>query len=116
MRLPSEEILAEHYAELAERPFFKDLMAYVGSGPVVCMCWQGREAVGEARRLIGATNPRDASIGSIRGDYGQVAGRNVIHGSDSVENASKEIALWFSDGEDLMDWEQATKNWIYDLD
>lgn len=114
MRTPSEELLSEHYAELAEKPFFRDLLAYVGSGPVVCMCWQGREAVAEARRLIGATNPRDAEVGSIRGTFGLIAARNIIHGADSVESASREIALWFSDGDDINEWEQDAKHWIYD--
>ena len=115
MRWPNQELLKEHYAALADKPFFDDLLDYVGSGPVVCMCWRGREAVKEARRLIGATDPCQAAMGSIRGDLGQVAGRNLIHGADSVASAAREIALWFSDGEDLVcNWSSALQPWLLD--
>ena len=110
--MPTEDILREHYAELSDKPFFTDLLAYVGSGPVVCMVWRGREAVKEARRLIGATNPCNADIGSIRGDFGQST-MNIIHGADSVQSSAREIALWFSD-DDLAQWEPALQKWIVD--
>lgn len=98
---------------MQEKPFFDDLLAYVGSGPVVCMVWKGREAVKEARRLIGATDPCKAEIGTIRGDFGQVSGRNIIHGADSVESAAREISIWFPDN-DLIQWDQSQLNWIVD--
>ena len=113
MTMTTDEILQEHYAELADRPFFPDLMAYISSGPVVCMCWQGQEAVKVARSIIGATNPLNAAMGTIRGDFGQVPGRNLIHGADSGPSASREIAIWFADSE-LVEWEPALGSWIHD--
>ena len=112
MASASDEILGQHYEALSDKPFYADLLAYVSSGPVVCMVWRGREAVKEARRLIGATDPGKAEMGSIRGDYGQVSGRNVIHGADSVESASREIALWFEDEAGLVQWEPSLEPWI----
>ena len=115
MTSPTEEILKEHYAELIDRPFFPDLMAYIGSGPVVCMCWQGQRMVTEARKLIGATNPQNAEMGSIRADLAQIPGRNVIHGADSIESAAREIALWFADGEELVcEWVPTMQPWLID--
>ena len=71
--------------------------------------------VSEARKIIGATNPQNAEMGSIRADFAQIPGRNVIHGADSIESAAKEIALWFSDGDELVnDWEPALQSWILD--
>jgi nucleoside-diphosphate kinase len=114
MKTPNEELLREHYMELVDKPFFNDLLEYVGSGPVVCMVWRGREAVKEARKMIGATNPTNANNGTIRGDYGQVAGRNVIHGSDAIESAAREIQLWFPEDDDINHWESALQQWTYD--
>ena len=68
------------------------------SGPVVCMVWAGKSAVKTGRVMLGATNPLDSAPGTIRGDFCQDVGRNVCHGSDTVENADKEIALWFPEG------------------
>ncbi|GFH24044.1 nucleoside diphosphate kinase [Haematococcus lacustris] len=90
-----ERSLAEkHYADLSSRPFFGSLVDYIVSGPVVAMVWEGRNVVVTGRKIIGATNPAASEPGTIRGDYAIEVGRNVIHGSDSVENAQKEIALW----------------------
>ena len=69
------------------------------SGPVCCMVWQGENAVKMGRQMLGATNPQESLPGTIRGDFSIVVGRNICHGSDSAENAEKEIALWFKDGE-----------------
>eukprot|EP00882_Tetradesmus_deserticola_P019279 GHRQ01020741.1.p1 GENE.GHRQ01020741.1~~GHRQ01020741.1.p1 ORF type:complete len:209 (-),score=25.87 GHRQ01020741.1:673-1209(-) len=91
-----ERSLAEkHYADLSEKPFFGPLVDYIISGPVVAMVWEGKNIVLTGRKMIGATNPQASEPGTIRGDYAIEVGRNVIHGSDSVENAQKEIALWF---------------------
>jgi nucleoside-diphosphate kinase len=91
-----ERSLAEkHYADLSAKPFFGGLVEYMCSGPVVSMVWEGKNAVLTGRKMIGATNPQASEPGSIRGDYCIEVGRNVIHGSDTVENANKEIALWF---------------------
>ena len=95
----SEELLREHYCDLVEKKFFPDLLAYMLSGPVTCMVWEGENAVKMGRQMLGATNPQDSLPGTIRGDFSIVVGRNICHGSDSPENAEKEIALWFKDGE-----------------
>ena len=113
MRLAPEDLLRNHYSELQEKPFFSTLMAYVGSGPVVCMCLLARDAPEMARSLIGATDPMQASTGTIRGDYGLVSGRNVVHGADSKDSAEREIALWFNDDE-IIEWEPAMQGWLYD--
>ncbi|KAF8058308.1 NDPK1 [Scenedesmus sp. PABB004] len=108
-----ERSLAEkHYADLSSKPFFGALVDYIVSGPVVAMVWEGRNVVLTGRKMIGATNPQASEPGTIRGDYAIEVGRNVIHGSDSVENAQKEIALWF--GEELADWTPAARPWIYE--
>ena len=96
MRMAPQELLKEHYSALINKPFFPQLMSYIGSGPVVCMCWTGKDAPFAARGLIGATDPLKASTGTIRGDFGLVSGRNIVHGSDSPDAAMKEISLWFA--------------------
>jgi len=103
----------KHYADLSAKPFFKGLCEYVISGPVVAMVWQGRGVVAGGRLLIGATNPAAAAPGTIRGDWAIDVGRNVIHGSDTVENANKEIALWFGEKE-VFEWQPSDKSWIYE--
>ena len=85
----------------------------ITSSPVVAMVWEGEGVVGSARTLIGATNPISSAPGTIRGDYGVTIGRNIIHGSDAIETAQSEIALWFSDDE-LAAWESCAKSWIYE--
>merc|ERR1712113_837181 len=86
----------EHYRELADKPFFSMLVDYICSGPVVCMLWEGTDVVKAGRKIIGATNPTDAECGTIRGDFGVEVGRNLVHGSDSVENGQREINRWFA--------------------
>uniref|UniRef100_A0A8C6ZJL1 Nucleoside diphosphate kinase n=1 Tax=Nothoprocta perdicaria TaxID=30464 RepID=A0A8C6ZJL1_NOTPE len=111
----SEELLREHYGALRERPFYRQLLKYMSSGPVVAMVWQGLDVVKTVRTMIGETNPADSRPGTIRGDfYGSLSSscRNVIHGSDSVESARQEIALWFRP-EELVCWEDAAEHWIY---
>ena len=95
----STETASAHYADLSARPFFGELIDYIRSGPVVAMCFVGVNAVKAGRQIIGATNPMDADAGSIRGTYATTVAANIIHGSDSVENAEKELALWFAAGE-----------------
>lgn len=110
---PSEELLQKHYADLASRPFFPGLVKYMSSGPVVPMVWEGLNAVKTGRQMLGATNPADSLPGTIRGDLCIEVGRNIIHGSDSVESANKEIALWFSEKE-LVGWTPAAEKWVYE--
>ncbi|XP_060749021.1 nucleoside diphosphate kinase 3 isoform X1 [Tachysurus vachellii] len=108
----SEEHLREHYWELRERPFYKGLVKYMSSGPIVVMVWQGLDVVKTSRKMLGETNPADSLPGTIRGDYGVEVGRNVVHGSDSVESAQREISLWFKEPE-LVCWEESSEHWIY---
>jgi len=111
MMRPGQKHLEEHYADLSKRPFFPGLVKYMDSGPVVAMCWEGDGVVKTGRVMLGETNPRDSKPGTIRGDYCIQVGRNVIHGSDSVESANHEIGLWFT-GADLCDYTQAADSWI----
>ncbi|KAK3648151.1 nucleoside diphosphate kinase Ndk1 [Elasticomyces elasticus] len=110
---PSKEHLEKHYADLSDKPFFKGLITYMGSGPVCAMVWEGREAVKVGRQLLGATNPQQSSPGTIRGDFAIDVGRNVCHGSDAVESAKKEIDLWFKK-EEINTWKQAGHDWVYE--
>lgn len=88
-----------HYAEHEGKPFFKGLVEYITSVPVIAMVVEGSDAIEGCRASIGATNPIKAAPGSIRGDLGQTIGRNLVHGSDSAESAKREIAIWFEPGE-----------------
>ncbi|KAJ9629405.1 nucleoside diphosphate kinase Ndk1 [Taxawa tesnikishii (nom. ined.)] len=110
---PSQEHLEKHYADLSDKPFFKGLITYMGSGPVCAMVWEGRDVVKTGRAILGATNPLASAPGTIRGDFAIDVGRNVCHGSDSVENAKKEIALWFKK-EEIQSWKPAQFDWVYE--
>jgi nucleoside-diphosphate kinase len=89
------ELAERHYAEHAERPFFAELVQFITSGPVVAMVLEGEQAVKAARQVIGATDPLEASGGSIRGDFAIELGQNMVHGSDSLQSAARESALFF---------------------
>jgi len=95
MMTASRELAEAHYAEHAERPFFGELVDFITSGPLVAMILEGDHAVTAARQVIGATDPIDATMGSIRADYALEVGRNMVHGSDSDESAAREAALFF---------------------
>jgi nucleoside-diphosphate kinase len=109
----SEELASKHYAEHKEKPFFKSLLDYITSGPVVAMVVEGKDAVKVVRTLVGATNPIEALPGTIRGDYGMDIGRNVIHASDSLESAEREISLFF-DEEEIIDYTRIDEEWLYE--
>merc|ERR550539_305796 len=94
----SEQLAKDHYADLSSKPFFGSLVDYI-SAPVVAMVWEGKDVVKTGRKIIGATNPLASEPGTIRGDFCIDVGRNIIHGSDAVESAQREIALWFADDE-----------------
>jgi nucleoside-diphosphate kinase len=85
----------EHYAEHTDKPFFGELVSFITSGPLVAMCVSGEDAIVGMRTLMGATNPIDATPGSIRGDYATVIGENIVHGSDSPESAKRELGTFF---------------------
>ena len=101
----------EHYGEHVERPFFPGLVEFITSGPLVAMVWEADGAVGIVRNTMGATDPKNSPMGSIRGDLGVNIGRNLVHGSDSVESASREIALFFQPGE-ILDYARSNDSWI----
>ncbi|KAH8833607.1 nucleoside diphosphate kinase [Flagelloscypha sp. PMI_526] len=112
MVTPTKAHLEKHYADLSSKSFFPGLIAYMNSGPVVAMVWQGTDAVKTGRVILGATNPLASAPGTIRGDYAISVGRNVCHGSDAVESAEKEIALWFSEG--VNQYTHSQEAWIFE--
>ena len=90
-----KELAEEHYAEHKDKPFFGELVDFITSGPVLAFVLAGKNAVTSVRTINGATNPVDATPGSIRGDYALTMDSNVVHASDSVDSAAREIHLWF---------------------
>lgn len=106
-----EGLAKEHYRDLRSKPFFAKLVAYILSGPIVAMVWEGNGVVAASRKIIGATNPLAAEPGTIRGDFAIEVGRNVIHGSDSPENAEREIDLWFNHQE-VIAWRPSLTPWL----
>ena len=94
-----EGLAGEHYAEHREKPFFGELVEFITSSPTLALVLEGESAVKVVRTTMGATNPVDSAPGTIRGDLALAMPDNLVHGSDSLESAEREIALWFSDGE-----------------
>lgn len=92
----STELASRHYEEHKEKPFFGELVEFITSGPVFAMIWEGENAVAVSRMMLGKTNPLESQPGTIRGDFSNSVGNNVIHGSDSLESAKKEIKMWFN--------------------
>ena len=109
----SRQLAEQHYDVHREKPFFSGLVEFITSGPVVAMVWEGNGVVAATRKMIGATNPLTSEPGTIRGDFGINIGRNIIHGSDAVDTANREIALWFKD-EELVSWQPSLTSWIYE--
>jgi nucleoside-diphosphate kinase len=95
LRTLDREIASSHYAEHEGKPFYEELVSFITSGPLVALVLEGDDAVRAARQVIGATNPLEATTGSIRGDYAIAVGQNMVHGSDSPESAAREVALFF---------------------
>ncbi|AMD20872.1 HDR130Cp [Eremothecium sinecaudum] len=110
---PTKDLLHKHYAEHVEKSFFPKLISYMMSGPIVATVWEGKDVILQGRAILGATNPLKSAPGTIRGDFAIDMGRNVCHGSDSVESANREINLWFKK-EELIDWESTNAPWIYE--
>jgi nucleoside-diphosphate kinase len=92
-----EQLAKRHYAEHEGKPFFGELVEFITSGPIVAMVLEGDQAITAARQVIGATNPLEATTGSIRGDFAIAVGQNMVHGSDSVESGQREAELFFPD-------------------
>ena len=107
-----DKILAEHYAHLVERPFFPLLKKSMMASPVVVMCVRGVDAVAVVRAMTGATNSRKAEPGTIRGDYSMSGQQNIVHASDSVENAEIELARFF-DKSEIFDFKPAMLEYLY---
>ena len=107
----TEELARQHYAEHVEKPFFPDLLAFITATPVLVLAVRGPEAVSVCRTLIGSTDGKAADPGTIRGDFGISKQTNLVHGSDSLESAERELALWFTPDE-LHDWQRNNERWI----
>jgi nucleoside-diphosphate kinase len=103
-----------HYAEHEGKPFFKGLVEYITSAPLVALVIEGSDAIEGCRTTIGATNPIKSAPGSIRGDYGQTIGRNLVHGSDSAESAKREIAIWF-DASEIYSRKADQEKWLVEV-
>lgn len=106
-------VLQAHYAHLIDKPFYTDLEKFMKSSPVVTMAWEGFECVNSVRIIVGATNPREADAGTVRGDLSIGSGRNLIHASDSPKNGQEEIARFF-DKDELFDYDKSEYVHVYE--
>jgi nucleoside-diphosphate kinase len=107
----SRSLAEMHYAVHNGKPFYDSLLQFLTAGPTVAMVWEGREAVATARNLMGVTDGTKAAPGTIRGDFAISVQNNLIHGSDSPENAAAEVALWFQPSE-LISWQPVDTRWV----
>ncbi len=107
----SKELAEKHYGIHKGKPFFEPTVKYIMSSPVIAMVLEGNNAIDIVRTMMGKTNPQDASPGTIRGDYGQFIGRNIIHGSDGPDTAKFEIDLWFKPGE-IATYTRIDEKWL----
>jgi len=105
------ELAERHYAVHREKPFFKGLVDFITSGPLVAAALEGPNAIGIIRAMNGATRPHEAAPGSIRGDFAVETAQNLVHASDSPETAAAELAMWF-DAEELLDYEREIDRWV----
>lgn len=108
-----EAMAKRHYGEHEGKPFFEGLVSYITSSPIIAAVFEGTNAVSAARSTIGSTNPTESAPGTIRGDLGLEIGRNLVHGSDSVESANREIGIFF-EGQPVLDWQRDTDRWIFE--
>lgn len=108
----SEDLAKSYYSEHIGKPFFEPLIQYITSGPSVAMVLEGDEAVAVVRKMMGETNPIEADPGTIRGDFGLQIGRNIIHGSDSLTSAEREISLFFDENE-IVVYQRIDEQWLY---
>ncbi|MDD3365573.1 MAG: nucleoside-diphosphate kinase [Syntrophomonas sp.] len=106
------ELAEKHYAEHKGRPFFADLVGFITSGPVAAMVLEGENVISMVRTMMGATNPKDSALGTIRGDFAMTIDKNIIHGSDSPESAVREISIFFKEAE-IVTYKKAGEEWIY---
>ncbi|MBQ72669.1 MAG: nucleoside-diphosphate kinase [Planctomycetaceae bacterium] len=110
----SQDLAARHYADHKEKPFYAGLVSFMTSSPVLVLALRGNGAIAVCRSMMGATFGFKADAGTIRGDFGVSSSFNLIHGSDSPEAASRELGLFFNDGE-VLDWNPAVQGWVYDM-
>ena len=108
-----KDVAENHYGEHKGKKFYDSLISYITSGPVLAMVWEGENAVSICRNMMGKTNPAESAPGTIRGDYGMVTGLNIIHGSDSVESAEREIRIFFKP-EELVSYDRTADRWTYE--
>ena len=106
------ELAGRHYAEHKGKPFFQSLVDFITSAPVIAMVWEGDNAVQVARKMMGSTDPQKAEPGTIRGDYALFTGNNIVHGSDSLESAAREIDLFFYPNE-VISYKKDLESWVY---
>jgi len=111
----NEDMLAKHYEDHKERPFYPGLVRFMSESPVLTLVLEGVDAIGVCRKMMGATFGRDAEPGTIRGDFGVSRSYNLIHGSDSTAAAEKEITLFF-DADEIVEWQPAGHKWVYDAE
>ena len=109
----SRELAEKHYEIHKGKKFYESLIKYITSSPVLAMVLEGENVIERVRKMVGATNPMEAMPGTIRGDFCQNIGRNIIHASDGKETARKEISLWFSDDE-IISYEMDDERWLYE--
>lgn len=109
----SNKLAEKHYEVHKGKNFYDGLIKYITSGPVLAMVLEGENAIEKVRKMVGATDPQKSMAGTIRGDFAQNIGRNIIHASDGKETAKKEISLWFKDDE-LITYEMDDEKWIYE--
>ena len=108
------ELAAKHYAEHEGKPFYKRLVHYITSGPIVAMVIEGYDAVESVRHIVGATSPIKADVGTIRADFAQIMEYNVVHASDSTESANREIAIYFKPEEIYDNWQSMLESLVYE--
>jgi nucleoside-diphosphate kinase len=109
----SRELADTHYAIHKGKPFYDGLISYITSAPVMATVWEGPSAVAAIRQTMGATRPTEAAPGSLRHDFALEVGRNLTHASDTVENGTNEVALWFRQ-EELVNWNREVDRWVFE--
>lgn len=110
----SREQAEEHYIEHKGKGFFDNVVNFLASGPIVAMAIQGVNAISEVRKMLGATRPEEATPGTMRADFAQSKESNIVHGSDSLESAKREIELYFSNDEIFINWSVPSEKWLED--
>jgi nucleoside-diphosphate kinase len=116
MRRFPESLLREHYAVHKARPFYEGLVRFMGSGPVVAIALEGKNAIAVTRVLMGSTNCAEALPGTVRGDFGMSRSYNLVHGSDGKDTAAQELARFFPAEGELVTWTPNDEAWVYDVE